>query len=90
MAKQVSGISVSGADKTEKILGIGLIIALVGFFLIMIFQGVDNLVGDLSDDVANFPGLSQLLALFGSLFSLLNKIVTWIITLGGTVGNQGS
>jgi hypothetical protein len=90
MAKQVtSGISVSGADKTEKILGIGLVIALVGFFLILIFQGFDNLFTDILDDIGNFPGLKQLLALLGSVAQVFTSLIGWI-TGKASSGSSGS
>lgn len=79
MAKPVqTGINVSGADKTEKILGIGLVIALVGFFVLLIFQGADNLFTDILDDVGSFPGLKQILGLFGSLATAFTSLINWI------------
>lgn len=85
MAAQVS--TKVDLNKTEKILGIGLLIALVGFFVILIFQGADNLFSDILDDIGSFPGLKQLLGLLGSLANAVTSLISWItgkFSSGGT------
>lgn len=71
--------SVHASDKTEGILGIGLIIALVGFFLLLLFKGIDTLFTDLLDDIGSFPGLKQILGLLGTLANAISSLISGIV-----------
>ena len=80
MAHESSIASVAEKSKVEKILGIGLIIALVGFFLLMISQELDTLFTDILSDLGNFPGLKQVLSLLGTIADAITKIITGIFS----------
>jgi hypothetical protein len=84
MATPAFGLSAKATDKTEGILGVVLIISVIGFFILLIFQGIDNLFTDILDDISNFPGLKQLLGLLGTLAGVLSNMVKWIGGLGSS------
>jgi hypothetical protein len=84
MASSDSSASISSANKVEGLLGVGLIIALVGFFVLLIFQGVDTLFSDILDSIGNFPGLKQTLGLFGTIASGISSAFKYIFSPSGS------
>lgn len=73
------GLSAKATDKTENILSIAFIIAIIGFFLLLLFQGIDNLFTDVLDDIGNFPGLKQVLGLLGTVASTISSLISGLV-----------
>lgn len=84
------GLSAKATDRTENILSIGFIIAIIGFFLLLIFQGIDNLFTDVLDDIGSFPGLKQVLGLLGTLANALSSFIKGIVGIFSSSSGSSS